>query len=668
MQHNSDDLDRLVRFYTHYAPERVHTASLTLASYEGRVDLLFRALEKKYGPELAAEKPAQTSIPQRIESPTQGAVTKQQPIVPPVLPAAKTALHLNHHRSRLERFFQHYAPEKSDSVDATLAANRGREEALFRELEKKYGPEPRAFVVVTPRGALPHSSNDALMEAGDGDEGNAFYVDPSVAGPAAGPDPKNVPQHVPYDYCAVLRQLGLREDFVDKELTAFGPDKQPYAAAITVLAVLLGNEALFDADPDRTLTFPFHSLKELKRTAPDALDGFAFEHLLVYRTWFISALQHVLFVKHIESLERQQLYQRHLDAVGNLSHRMVVLREAVQQIQPMEDDRRRGIYHEERIRYNGLVLWFRQRRIEIVSGVPLLHSAESTTDHVCHAVSSPPRLVRLVDTERQLKRVNDAIREQSDALVAKWVHQPPQSSIRSSSIGNSRTPIRATFSSKSTGRTQQARGASSSTSAYHPAHDTTPCSHSAHTPQQDRGHARDRSHSPNMARSPSQQQSLPKWMPTGPARMSHNVVASTQSMRQMHLKGTAGDPSEPVDASPAPQHQSAPVVVREHLHYDPFGRDVLPNETPTAGFMTHDGLLLCAASPQPLSSRTPSVQRSAAQSSTNRSHSASQLIPYEIERTVRLKKVASKGSFSAMRHCAATDAKRFFASSAAVGH
>eukprot|EP00672_Neobodo_designis_P024565 CAMPEP_0174835374 /NCGR_PEP_ID=MMETSP1114-20130205/5373_1 /TAXON_ID=312471 /ORGANISM="Neobodo designis, Strain CCAP 1951/1" /LENGTH=586 /DNA_ID=CAMNT_0016069321 /DNA_START=96 /DNA_END=1856 /DNA_ORIENTATION=- len=56
---------------------------------------------------------------------------------PPPAPASP-----RHQRRRLVSFFKAYAPGRLEQVDGTLAEHRGREDALFAGLVKRYGPEP----------------------------------------------------------------------------------------------------------------------------------------------------------------------------------------------------------------------------------------------------------------------------------------------------------------------------------------------------------------------------------------------------------------------------------------------------------------------------------------------------------------------------------------------
>ncbi|CUG87069.1 Hypothetical protein, putative [Bodo saltans] len=691
---HNDNLRRLVRFYEFYAPERVNSAPLTLASYEGRVDLLFRALEKKYGPEKAIlSKPLpDATVAAAASSTTQSgsSSSRNQPpppldlakvlVVPPPLPSTfSTVINLNYHQLRLERYYRHYAQDKCESAASTIDAHRGQEDHLFRELERKYGAEPRAFLVVTPRRTKSLSNNNsagggnasastaaAAGSVGDDDESSAFFADPAVVGPSAGPDPKTVAIHTPYDYRSVLRQLGLREDAVDRELSALGnPTLLPYAASLAVLATLIGQEALFDVDPDKTPPFPFHALKEVKRAHPDSIDGLAYDHLLRYRSVFTTALQHVVYVRQLEMLERQGLMQQHQRSVAELSRRILVLCEAVSQVVPLEEERRGAIMQEERIRLDGIVMWFRQHRLDIVAGRTTsftpLGGEESSGSR--GAAQHGKGILQLAEMEEQLRRVDHDIRAQSDALVAKWVQEPPPSLIRSmlalpSAIRSPSPSLNATASNQRSkhisihpeaATPSRARFSNSAVKAlnYSPALRTD--NHA------DGLLAVARQTSPSSrTRSPhSSPSSL--WVPSGPTMKSHNAIASARGFP------AAAD----VVAVVAPP---VPVVVRENLHYDPFGRDLHSSSAPApTGFVTHDGLLLCAA---PIRSPSANRRTASASATTVRSSSAlfhhggglgdaSPLAPFEIERHVRLKKLTTKGSFSAMRHCAAAEAKRY---------
>ena len=45
-------------------------------------------------------------------------------------------------RRRLYRFYRQYCPDKNNQLDIMVDKYKWKEEALFKNLEKKYGPEP----------------------------------------------------------------------------------------------------------------------------------------------------------------------------------------------------------------------------------------------------------------------------------------------------------------------------------------------------------------------------------------------------------------------------------------------------------------------------------------------------------------------------------------------
>ncbi|KAH9582139.1 hypothetical protein LSM04_006102 [Trypanosoma melophagium] len=126
------NLERLQRFYRHYAPSKVATAELALEVYVGQEEAMFKALERKYGPE--------ANIPTELSkrAPSSGDDSRNSIALPSVP-------HFDTIRNRLERIYPFYAPNLLESVDLTLAAYEGRENVLFSLLQQKYGPEPSAF-------------------------------------------------------------------------------------------------------------------------------------------------------------------------------------------------------------------------------------------------------------------------------------------------------------------------------------------------------------------------------------------------------------------------------------------------------------------------------------------------------------------------------------------
>ena len=103
-----DTKQRLVRFYEHYAPEKLPAVDQALQKYAGREAEMFAILEKKYGPE-------------------NWDATK-------ILP--------NKYHDRVERLFQKYAPDRVSQVDAMLQKYAGKEEEMIKALVSKLGPEP----------------------------------------------------------------------------------------------------------------------------------------------------------------------------------------------------------------------------------------------------------------------------------------------------------------------------------------------------------------------------------------------------------------------------------------------------------------------------------------------------------------------------------------------
>eukprot|EP00755_Sulcionema_specki_P022395 Sspe_Gene.76405::Locus_47734_Transcript_1_1_Confidence_1.000_Length_3643::g.76405::m.76405 len=136
---NNPHRERLRRFYTIYNPARLEMVDDALQQYEGREEVLFSSLVKKYGPEPNEDGTAAEGTPVR----TRGVSVM----------AARRARHEDSsmesvgdsqqmYRDRLVRFYQAWNETKLPSVDQTLERYKGREEELFRQLVAKYGPEP----------------------------------------------------------------------------------------------------------------------------------------------------------------------------------------------------------------------------------------------------------------------------------------------------------------------------------------------------------------------------------------------------------------------------------------------------------------------------------------------------------------------------------------------
>ncbi|CUI15366.1 Hypothetical protein, putative [Bodo saltans] len=94
---------------------------------------MFASLVAKYGPEPDLNDPA------LLAAAGGGAAAPTAPAA-----AAPVAAASADYRERLRRCYLKYAPDKIDSLDATLQKYAGKEEAMFASLVKKYGPEPAA--------------------------------------------------------------------------------------------------------------------------------------------------------------------------------------------------------------------------------------------------------------------------------------------------------------------------------------------------------------------------------------------------------------------------------------------------------------------------------------------------------------------------------------------
>lgn len=115
-----DTRARLVRFYEKYASDKMSNIDKILAHYAGKEDKMFADLVSKYGP----EPPTPTSAP-------------AQPI-----PAAAASPAATDYRTRLLKFYEKYAPDKVCNVDKILTHYSGKEEKMMADLVAKYGPEP----------------------------------------------------------------------------------------------------------------------------------------------------------------------------------------------------------------------------------------------------------------------------------------------------------------------------------------------------------------------------------------------------------------------------------------------------------------------------------------------------------------------------------------------
>ncbi|EKF30228.1 hypothetical protein MOQ_005969 [Trypanosoma cruzi marinkellei] len=126
---------RLVNFYTTYAPERIDSVDNQLKKYAGREEPLFEALVAKYGPEPEYEN--------ADENENEADDNKDLSYENADENGNKTGNKEKiSYRDRVVALYNLYAPNKLDKVDAQLEKYRGHEEEFIAALEQKYGPEP----------------------------------------------------------------------------------------------------------------------------------------------------------------------------------------------------------------------------------------------------------------------------------------------------------------------------------------------------------------------------------------------------------------------------------------------------------------------------------------------------------------------------------------------
>jgi hypothetical protein len=130
--------DRLIRFYTHYAPEKLEGVDRILSLMVGFEEETFAKLIAKYGPEPLAENktPSWESIASSEKHQDEPQMVREGT------------------RERLVRFYALHAPAKLEDVDRLLPMLAGFEDETFAKLVLKYGPEPPCDKAITP-GAEP---------------------------------------------------------------------------------------------------------------------------------------------------------------------------------------------------------------------------------------------------------------------------------------------------------------------------------------------------------------------------------------------------------------------------------------------------------------------------------------------------------------------------------
>ncbi|RNF10331.1 hypothetical protein TraAM80_01690 [Trypanosoma rangeli] len=164
--------ERLVNFYTKYAPKELAKVDAMLARFAGREDELFSALVQKYGPEpsMFCSRGDLKSV--QYMSDTQ---CEQNSIASSV---AVSGYNVHDTRWRLARIFMEHAPERLAIVDQMMEKYAGHEEEMLVRCVERYGPEPPPPDTQSPRSRLsrfigyymPHkvSSVESMLKKYDG--------------------------------------------------------------------------------------------------------------------------------------------------------------------------------------------------------------------------------------------------------------------------------------------------------------------------------------------------------------------------------------------------------------------------------------------------------------------------------------------------------------------
>ena len=137
-----EDLLEFLSWSTYFDPAEVLATIYALDESvldDGAVANVFSATER-------AKRTQSIIIPATTPTMTGAATGAASPAVGGAVAAAATLST----RERLERFYQHWNPEKLTTVDVTLENYAGREQELFALLEKKYGPEPLVASLAAP--------------------------------------------------------------------------------------------------------------------------------------------------------------------------------------------------------------------------------------------------------------------------------------------------------------------------------------------------------------------------------------------------------------------------------------------------------------------------------------------------------------------------------------
>lgn len=125
--------ERLLRIYQQYQPSKIGMIDEILKRYEGHEDVLFRKLEKLYGPEPEPD----TEAIQR-----KAAEARRRDANAPEAKAPADTWGGVSYADRVAAMCKRYTPGKVNTIPSVLEQFKGKEKQLLEGLVKKYGPEP----------------------------------------------------------------------------------------------------------------------------------------------------------------------------------------------------------------------------------------------------------------------------------------------------------------------------------------------------------------------------------------------------------------------------------------------------------------------------------------------------------------------------------------------
>jgi hypothetical protein len=207
---------RLERFFAKYAPEKVPTAPSLAERLIAQEEGAMQRLVDNYGPEPPADNAAPTAAP--------------PPAVPlPVAPtpvAPRDADDPNGDamlRRRLVAIFERFDRDRLARVDDIMAAMAGNEEAIMRDVEKKYGLAPGGSVALV-QGEVP---------LGKGGEGVAPASRRSYRERMTALFEKYDPTRIGDVDRFLAAAEGREEEMIEKLVSKYGPEPAP-PPAVTV--------------------------------------------------------------------------------------------------------------------------------------------------------------------------------------------------------------------------------------------------------------------------------------------------------------------------------------------------------------------------------------------------------------------------------------------------